>query len=166
MLYDWGTLSDAAPRSLRRDNELAAYLLTPGFSRAYHQRALGVSNATIWKYMKWALELARHEPRIRLLLAANISSITREDGLLMAQRRGQSQLPFWSRLAIFEFLKIHEDAALVAKIFRCSRRTVHNVRLGRCTGYDPLTGVRQLSLTQARPPASRGLPLTHCCQSP
>jgi hypothetical protein len=154
MLYDWGTLSDAGPRPLTQDVELAAYLLTPGLSRACFQRALGVSNATIWKYMDWARELARDDPRIGQLIAANVSSITREDGLLMAQRRGACQLPFWSRLAIFEFLQIY-DAARVANIFRCSRRTVHNVRAGRCTGYDPLTGVRQLSVTQTRPPASR-----------
>jgi len=156
MLYDWGTLSEAGPRLLTRDNELAAYLLTPGFSRAYHQRALGVSNATIWKYMGWAQELARHDPRIGQLLAANVSSITRADGLLMAQRRGPCQLPFWSRLAILEFLQIHANAAQVAKIFECSSRTVHNVRAGRCTAYGPLTGVRQLSITQIRPPARQG----------
>lgn len=155
MLYDWGTLSDAEPRTLRHDNQLAAYLLTPGLSRAYHQQALGVSNATIWKYMNWANKLARDDPGIGELLAANVSSITREDGLIMAQRRGSSRLPFWSRLAILEFLQIYEDVALVAKAFRCSSRTVHNVRAGRCRGYDPLTGARQLSVAQARPPASR-----------
>lgn len=158
MLYDWGTLSEAGPRSLMRDDELAAYLLTPGFTRAYHQRALCVSNATIWKYMAWAHALARDDPRIGQLVADNVNSISREDGLAIAQRRGPCQLPFWSRLAILEFLQIYEDAAKVARAFKCSARTVHNIRAGRSTCYDPLTGVRQISSSQVRPPASRGLP--------
>lgn len=152
MLYDWGTLSDIGPRPLDRDDELAVYLLTQGFSRAYQQKSLGVSNATLWKYMRWAQELGRHDPEIAKMVAANTCSISREDGLLMAQRRGSSQLPFWSRLAICEFLQIRSDVGRVAEMFRCSKRTVHNVRAGRCTSYDLLSGCRQLSSTQAHPP--------------
>jgi hypothetical protein len=152
MLYDWGTLSDTGPRPLERDDELAVYLLTQGFSRAYHQQALGASNATLWKYMRWAQELGRRNPEIAELVAANTCSISREDGLLMAQRRGASHLPFWSRLAICEFLQIRSDVGKVAEMFRCSKRTVHNVRAGRCTSYDLLSGCRQLSSTQAHPP--------------
>lgn len=156
MLHDWGTLSDAGPPPLVRAPDLAIYLLTPGFTSAYHQRVLGVSNATLWKYTQWARELARQDLGIERRVAENVGSITRDDGLLMAQRRGTARLPFWSRLAICELLHIDGDVGKVAEMFRCSKRTVQNVRAGRFAGYDPLTGVRQVSSSQVRPPASRG----------
>lgn len=153
MLYDWGTLSDHGPRSLKQDKGLAVNLLTPGFSQAYHQRALGVSNATLWKYMQWARELVCQDRTIAKGVAENVSSINRDDGLLMARRRGSSHLPFWSRLAIAEALYIYKDAGSVADLFKCSVRTVHNVRAGRCISYDLLSGHRVTSSTQTRPPA-------------
>ena len=155
MLYDWGTLSDAGPRRLIRDGDLAAFLLTPGCSRAYLQQALAVSNATLWNYMRWAQELALRDPGIDRRVADNLESITARDGLIMAQRRGRAQLPYWSRLAISEYLEIHRSATYVAKIFGCSTRTIYNVQRGSCLAYHPLSGDRQLSVTQAEPPVTR-----------
>jgi hypothetical protein len=155
MLYDWQTLSGTGPRRLNADIELAIYLLTPGFSRAYHQEALKTSNATLWKYMRWAVDLAQHNPGIGGQVMANLASITAQDGLLMAQRRGRAQLPYWSRLAICEYLEIHRSATAVAKMFGCSARTIYNVQRGACLAYHRLTGDRQLSASQTAPPAAR-----------
>ena len=55
MLYHADTLADAdhdLPRRLSPTRELAVYLLTPGFSRAYHARALQVSSTTVDKYLR------------------------------------------------------------------------------------------------------------------
>lgn len=160
MLHDWGTLSDAGPLPLIRNNELAVYLLTPGFSRAYHQQALAVSNATLWKYMQWAQDLGHHDTGIGQMVAANLGSITLDDGLLMARRRGRAQLPYWSRLAVCECMQIHRSATTVAGMFGCSKRTIYNVQRGSCLTYHPLTGDRQLTATQAAPPAARRWKLT------
>ncbi len=153
MLYDWGTLTRSSPRRLERARELAAYVLTPGFSRAYYQQTLGVSNATVWKYTRWAKELLAQDPSIAAMVAANTGSITREDALRMAQRRGNCQLPFWSRLAICELANETRDVHRVAAMFRCSPRTIEYVRSGRCVSYDILTGERRISSSQAAPPA-------------
>jgi hypothetical protein len=155
MLYDWGTISKASPRKLTRDPELAAYLLTPGFTRGYHQHVLGVSNATVWTYTRWARDLAAQYPMIHSMVADNAGSVTREDAILMAQRRGRCHLPFWSRLAICECL-MEGDAKSVADLFRCSIRTLDNIRRGGCLAYDPLGGARLLTGAQDHPPASRG----------
>lgn len=155
MLYDWGTLSDVGARALSHDDELAIYLLTPGFSSAYHRQVLGVSNATLWKYGQWARELSQHNDSISASVIENVGSITRDDGLLMAHRRGRAQLIFWSRLAVCEFLQIHGSATAVAKMFGCSTRNIYNVHATRCLSYDALSGERKLSSTQIRPPASR-----------
>jgi hypothetical protein len=153
MLYDWGTLSDTGPYKLSREPELAAYLLTPGFTCGYHQQALRASNATIWNYTSWARAHAECNPLVEKMIAANLASITPEDGVRMAQRRGKSHLPFWSRLAICERLQT-DSVAKVAARFNCSRRTVENVRAGRCVSFHPLTGCRQPSRSQRTPPAA------------
>ena len=147
MLFHWDTLTEAQPRKLERDPQLAAYLLTPGFSRSYHQHVLRTSNATIWKYMAWARELARRDPKIDEMVSANVGSITRDDAIQMAQRRGPCQLPFWSRLAVCECL-LDTDAGRVAVIFGCSKRTLVNIRVGRCVSYDPITGARITTAAQ------------------
>lgn len=153
MLYDWGTLIDTSPRKLAHQPELAAYLLTPGFTRGYHRRVLGVSNATLWSYLNWARAHADRNPAIREMISANLASITCDDGIAMARRRGSTHLPFWSRLAICEMLQ-HESVPKVAAIFNCSKRTVNNVSGGRCVAFDPLSGIRYLSRSQLLPPAS------------
>ena len=152
MLFDWGTLSNAGPRRPTRDRELAIYLLTPGFSYAYHQQVLGLSDITVGKYGAWADELARSDPNVGLDVAANAASITSEDGLLMAQRRGASHLVFWSRLAICDAIQRMRSTTDVARIFNCSRRTVQNVIAGRSCAYEALSGRRCPTSTQMLPP--------------
>ena len=69
----------------------------------------------------------------------------------MAQRRGTAHLPFWSRLAIAEFRVRLGGPKEVARLFRCSVRTVQLILRTTPTAYDPLTGERRLSRTQAAP---------------
>jgi hypothetical protein len=153
MLYDWGTLSDDHPRKLALEPELAIYLLTPGLARSYQRQALGVSNATIWKYATWAHELADSDPRIADMIDANISSITREHAIQMARRRESCQLPFWSKLAICEMLGEGEEPSRLAMLFRCCIRTVHYARSRPTIAFNLLNGTRQISSSQLAPPA-------------
>jgi hypothetical protein len=153
MLYDWGTLRDVGPKKVARDLDLAAYLLTPGFSRSYHKQALRVSNATVWKYTAWARELAARDPRIFDMVAANVASISRDDAVLMAVLRGRCQLPFWSKLAICELLNERLEPREVANIFNCSPRTIQYARSQPSIAYNFLTADRQLSSSQLSPPA-------------
>lgn len=156
MLFHAGTLDDAlAPRPGTRhlrSRDLAIYLLTPGFSTAYHAHVLGVSSTTLNKHLAWSRALALADPTSGESIVANAASITAEDGLKMAQRRGATHLPWWSRLAIAEFAARLEGTCKVAQLFCCSRRTVQQVLTGGALSYDPLTGVRRLSPTQSSPP--------------
>ncbi len=157
MLFHYGTLGDGrAPtyRGRRLDPcpELAVYLLTPGFSAAYHSNALGVCASTISKSTRWAARCAAIDPQILLAIEENVASITTEDGLLMARRRGGGQLPFWSRLAIAEYKHTLGSTSAVASLFRCSPRTVQLAVKLRAASYDPLSGVRRLHPAQASPP--------------
>ena len=153
MIYDWGTLSEAGTWRIARAPEFAAYLLTPGFSRSYHQHVLGVSNATMWKYSAWAKEAASQDPQINDMVDANIASITREHAIHMAQRRGHCQLPFWSKLAICEMLEEGTDPSRLALIFGCSTRSVHYARTRPSLAFNFLNGTRQISSSQLAPPA-------------
>ncbi len=157
MLFHFGTLEDEKPdpfrrRRLARSRDLAVYLLTPGFSRAYHQHALGVSDTTIARYIQWGQEFALSDQTILDSVRENASSITREDGLKMAQRRGRAHLPWWSRLAIADFRDRLGSTAEVASLFKCSRRTVQLILKTWPIAYDPLSGERRLSRTQTSPP--------------
>jgi hypothetical protein len=156
MLYHFGTLDERTTsrldRRLRPTRGLAIYLLTTGFSRAYHQQVLCVSDTTIAKYMKWSRQLAEHDGEILDAARANAASITAEDGLKMAQRRRRAHMPWWSRLAIADFVERLGSTTQVASLFRCSRRTVQLVVKASPIAYDLLTGERCLSRTQARPP--------------
>lgn len=156
MLFHYGTLDEirtgARRRRLKPSRDLAVYLLTPGFSRAYHQRALGVSDTTIAKYVEWSRDLAAGDPTIFDRVSDNAASITAEDGLKMAQRRGAAHLPWWSRLAIAEFVQRLGSTSEVASLFHCSRRTVQLALKNSPASYEPLSGERRLSQTQASPP--------------
>jgi hypothetical protein len=162
MNFHAGTLDDQAPRPAsrpQRSRELAIYLLTPGFSTAYHAHALGVSTTTINKHISWSQAAALADPSIVEDAALNAASIIPEDGLKMAQRRGSAHLPWWSRLAMADFAVRLGSTCEVAKLFRCSRRTVQLVRSRGVLSYDLFTGARRLSWTQASPPGkwtSRG----------
>jgi hypothetical protein len=157
MLFHFGTLADqhtdtGGRRRMKPSRDLAVYLLTPGFSHAYHQQALGVSDTTVAKYVQWSREVARIDLTILQSVRENVASITAEDGLMMAQRRGAAHLPWWSRLAIAEFRDRLMSTSEVASLFECSRRTVQLVLKTWPTAYDPLSGKRRLSRTQASPP--------------
>lgn len=151
MLYHFNTLCGGSKR-LCQDPELAIYLLTPGFTRGYHKNVFKVSDTTITKYLAWSRELAIADPLIADLVSDNAASITAEDSLKMARMRGRAQLTWWSRLAIAEFAYRLGDTGEAARLFSCSRRTVQLVLKGWQTGYDPISGERRLSRTQASPP--------------
>jgi hypothetical protein len=153
MLYHFGTLDDVrSRRRLARCDELAILLLTPGFARAFHANVLEVSSTTIAKYVDWSHALACRDSSIRFRARQNAESITPEDGLKMAQRRRRAQLPWWSHLAIAEYVDRLGHTGEVARLFKCSRRTVQFALKRWPIGYDPFTGERRLSHTQASPP--------------
>lgn len=156
MLYHLGTLDEQITnrreRRLRPTRSLAIYLLTPGFSRSYHQQVLGVSDTTIAKYMSWSRQLAEKDGEVIASARANAASITAEDGMKMAQRRRHAHMPWWSRLAIAEFVDRLGNTTAVASHFCCSRRTVQLALKSHPIAYNPLSGERCLSRTQAKPP--------------
>jgi hypothetical protein len=154
MLFHCGTL-DRNPCPRNRPNacrDLAIYLLTPGFSKAYQKQVLGVSSTTITKYMQWSLDQAEHDPTILDRVPDNAASITAEDGLMMAQRRGGAHLTWWSRLALAEYMQRLGSTDEVAALFNCSRRTVQHALKAYPIAYELLSGKRVLSWTQASPP--------------
>lgn len=155
MQIDCGTLGTSnthSPGRLVRSRDLAIYLFTPGFSFAYHAHVLGVSGTTLRKHLAWSRDLASHDPTIAGCVIANVASITADDGLKMAQRRGATQLPWWSRLAIADFAFRMEGTREVADLFACSRRTVQLALRRLPISFDPLTGERRLSRSQSSPP--------------
>jgi hypothetical protein len=156
MLYHFGTLDEPTTmrrkRHLRPTRGLAIYLLTPGFSRSYHQQVLDVSDTTLAKYMSWSHRLAERHTDIFDVARANAATISAEDGLRMAQRRRRAHMPWWSRLAIAEFVDQLGSTTEVALLFRCSRRTVQLALKRHPLAYEPLSGERCLSRTQAKPP--------------
>jgi hypothetical protein len=157
MLYHFGTLDNDLPRRrLERCDDLALLLLTPGLSRAFHANILGVSRTTVAKYVDWSRALGHADPSLFDQVRKNIESISAEDGLKMAQRRGRAHLPWWSRLAIAEYAHRLGGTGEVARLFTCSRRTVQLALTRWPIAYDPLTGERKLSSTQAAPPGMWG----------
>lgn len=164
MLFHAGTLDETyAPKRgkrYRRSRELAIYLLTPGFSQAYHAQTLGVSCNTVRKHLAWSRAFALGNPAILEAVELNVTSITPEDGVRMAQRRGSTHLPWWSRLAIAQFAAGMRRTSEVAALFRCSLRTVQHVLTRGSLSYDLFTGVRRPSLSQVSPPGRWKLGMT------
>lgn len=132
-----------------------AYLLLPGFSVAFHAASLGRCVATIASYRLKANEAADRHPEIAKLTMQLLFAIRPEHGLMMAQRRGLSHLPYWSRLAVFEYRKRGATRAELAAIFRCSRGTIANILGGNCAVYDHSSGARILTGVQLSPPGKR-----------
>ena len=162
MLYSFGTLDDdnaAASWSIRKarlcshgNRPLWVYLLTPGFTLGYHQHVLGVSDITLARHLAVARREQTADPTIAEAVYNNVSSITAEDGLAMALRRGTAHLTYWSRMAMCEFYGRLRTANKVAKLFRCSPTTVTNVvRLG-AGSFDILSLKRRLAPQQVHPP--------------
>lgn len=129
-----------------------AYLLTPGLSLSFHSASLGRSRSSIASYRAAAVAAARCDPAIPAMVEAAVGAMRAEDGLLMAQRRGAAQLPFWSRLAICEYRKRGLSRTEIASAFRCSLGTVANVLQGKGGSYGALSGERNLTDAQRNPP--------------
>lgn len=127
------------------------YLLTPGFTLGYHQHVLGISSVTLARHITIAKAEQAIDPTIHADVQTNIGSITAEDGLAMARRRGAAHLPFWSRLAICEYLERLGTANKVAKLFGCSPATVTNMRRPGAGAFDFLSVSRRLTPQQQHP---------------
>ena len=162
MIYSLGTLDgDTSQTSWfarkavlcqNYNRHLWIYLLTPGFTYGYHQHVLGISDITLARHLTVAKCMQTIDPTITEAVNINISSITPEDGLSMALRRGTAHLPHWSRLAICEFYGQLGTANKVAKLFRCSPTTVTNVVKLGAGSFDILSAKRKLAPQQAHPP--------------
>lgn len=142
------------PRGERDTNKLKAfhaYILTPGFSLAFHSVTLNRSLTSIATYRAKALQAAQNDPTITNMVKANVRAIGPEQGLAMAQARGGSQLPYWSRLAIRDWRKQGASRSEIAKAFQCSGGTVADVLNGKGLSYH-LSGQRRLTPAQAKPP--------------
>lgn len=162
MRYHFGTLDDdfeslgwserkakLCPDGFR---PLWIYLLTPGFTFGYHQRVLGISNITLARHLAIAKQQQSIDPTLADAVYDNLSSITAEDGLIMALRRGTAHLPHWSRMAICEYLERLGAAYKVARLFECSATTVTNVVKLGLGSYDVLSAERRLASQQVHPP--------------
>lgn len=115
-------------RETRQDfHDFCVSLLLPGLSNTFHQQVLGRSYTTVRGYRAMAREEAERHPELWRDAESVVRKLTSADGLLMAQLRGRSQLPFWSKLAIVEYRKRGHSISELAGSFKCSRRTIHNV---------------------------------------
>lgn len=161
MIHSFLTLSDAGDEfsfSERKAllcvddrRELWIYLLTPGFTLGYHQRVLKVSDITLRRHRNDAEVAQCADPTIARSVYENVSSITPEDGLAMAQRRGTAHLPYWSRLAMCEYRGRLPTAREVARLFRCSPTTVSNATTSTGGSFDIFSAARRLSPQQVHP---------------
>lgn len=102
-------------------------ILLPGLSTAFLQTVLGRSYNTVRKYKAEARQAAMEEPLIASGVQDLMASLTSADGLAMARARGCCQLPFWSRLAIADYVKFGFSLSSIARAFYCSCRTISNV---------------------------------------
>lgn len=156
MLFHAGTLDDDLDQNRKtrpaRSRGLAVYLLTPGFTIAYHANVFRVSRTTINKLLTWSRAFAAQDVTIGQDVERNVGSITPDDGMRMAQRRGSAHMPWWARLALSQFAVGRQDTAEVAELFKCSRRTVQQVLRVGSLAFDPFTGARRPSPTQLCPP--------------
>ena len=83
-----------------------------------------------------------------------VRAIGPDQGLAMAQVRGDAQMPHWSRLAIRDFRKAGWKIARIAEEFCCSSGTVQHVIQGKGQGYAVFSGERRLTSAQAAPSGS------------
>jgi len=139
------------PRSGLSKRRFHAYMLLPGLSLAFHAAALCRSRTAVARYRTDARAAAKIDPDLTAAVDAMMKSISAEDGVRMAQMRGRAQLPYWSRIAMFEFRKRGYSRGWIARTFQCSSRTVTNVLQGRGI-HSP---DRHLSAQQRHPPGQR-----------
>lgn len=147
---DW--TPEMPPKHGEPRNTFHAYMLLQGFSIAFHAASLGRSRTMISNYQREAQAAAKDDPSILTMVREMICSISPADGVRMAQLRGSSHLPYWSRLAISEWCKRRASRQQIANAFHCSTSTVSNVLAGNGRGYDALSGVRKLTASQRSPP--------------
>ncbi|MAC58567.1 MAG: hypothetical protein CMH85_09885 [Novosphingobium sp.] len=102
-------------------------ILLPGLSTAYLQTVLNRSYNSIRKHKAKARQAAADDPLILRDVQDLMASLSPSDGLAMARVRERCQLPFWSRIAIADYVKAGFSLSSIAAAFRCSPRTVSNV---------------------------------------
>lgn len=128
-----------------------AFVLLPGLSISFLATVLGRSRSSVSAYRRAALDAAHSDPAVSEKVKATVWAMRAEHGLRMAQLRGSSQLPSWSRLAMGEFRKRGWTRKRIASEFRCSLSTVNNVLNGNGVSYAPFSGERKLTPAQQRP---------------
>lgn len=128
-----------------------AFVLLPGLSISFLAAVLERSRSSVSAYRRAARKAAQTDPTISKTVEAAIWAMRAEHGIQMAQLRGTSQLPSWSRLAIGEFRKRGWTRKRIAAEFRCSISTVDNVLSGNGVSYAPFSGQRRLTAAQQRP---------------
>lgn len=129
-----------------------AFVLLPGLSVSFLAAVLGRSRSSVSAYRRAATKAAQSDPAISKTVEATVWAMQAEHGLRMAQLRGSSQLPSWSRLAIGEFRKRGCSRREIAEAFGCSVGTVTNVLQGKGTTYELFSGKRRLTNSQKTPP--------------
>ncbi len=123
-------------------------LLLPGLSTSFLQTVLRRSYNTVRKYKAQAREASVSDPAIMQGVHELMAGLSPSDGLAMALVRGRCQLPFWSRIAIAEYVKAGSTISSVSAAFRCSSRTVSNI-IHRSVFLNP---DRVLAAQQLNPP--------------
>lgn len=133
-------------------NAFWAYILTPGFTLAFHAATLNRSLTSIATYRAKARAATKINPEILDLVKARVRAINAAAGLAMAQARGPAQLPFWSRQAIRDLSKRGWSRRELATAFQCAPGTIANVLQSKGSSWAPFSGERQLTDAQRSPP--------------
>lgn len=141
-----------AERDVAKLNSFWAYILTPGFTQAFHAATFNRSLTSIANYRANALKAAQADPAIMDMVEDRVRAISAEDGWRMAQVRGEAQMPYWSRLAMRDYRKRGLNRRELSAAFRCSLGTVANVLVGEGCAYQPFSGERRLTAAQLDPP--------------
>lgn len=129
-----------------------AYILSPGFTMAFHSIVLNRSPTSIAAYRAKALRAAKAEPEILEMVTAYVRLIGPQQALEMAQARGAAQMPYWSRLAVCEWHRQGLSRAEIAKAFRCAPGTVDNILHAKGKFFEGFSGNRRLTYAQLAPP--------------
>lgn len=118
-----------------------------GFTNLALANILNVNPRTIyeWKQHPTGIGGAGDDPLDRM---------TSEVALALARRRGNGQLPYWSRLAVLDYRKRGYSRAELAAIFRCGEKTVSRILNHQGWRHEWVTGKVRLTQGQRRPPAA------------
>lgn len=121
-------------------------LLLQGFSAPALRNMIGVTSRTV-RARQSALREGGVTP-------PDMSLLTSQVALLLAQRRGRAQLPYCARLSILDHWKWGHDRKALARMFRCSKATVARVLRHEGWRYPDHSGVPRFTQIQRRPPAA------------